>query len=57
MSWRDRDGELYAEDPAWLEPRGPSPADPHAYRPDGSGVSCDRCGLPSAHPRHLTEER
>ena len=55
MTWRDRDGELHDEPPAWTEPRSPRPTDPHTYRPDASALSCDLCALPRHHPRHPQE--
>lgn len=56
MTWRDRDGDLYDEPPAWTHPRGPAPTALHPYRADDAGLSCDLCGLPSRHPRHTTAE-
>lgn len=29
-------------------------AGPHVFTDDGSGISCDDCGMPKQHPRHIT---
>ena len=53
-------------DPTRHDPTGPDPTGgegrvqeegpmPHLYVDDGSGASCDSCGLPEANGRHLRE--